>query len=185
MSLVQRYRRYVDNDDPLAASSNFIALMVAASQPFYPLYVYWVIGGDYWPTLFTFFSTPFFLAVPALARSNSLAGRALLPIAGIANTALASLLLGPQSGVLLFLMACVLIAAVQFRKSERWCAFLLVAAATAAYFLLKGTTQYALVDLSDSAATGLIALNAFSVGALLVISGFSFADAIRNDRHER
>jgi len=38
----------------------------------------------------TFLSTPFFLAVPAVARRSSLLDAAMLPIAGIATTVLSA-----------------------------------------------------------------------------------------------
>lgn len=52
----------------MVAACNLIALVVASNQPFYPLYVYWAVSGDVWPTFFTFLSTPLFLAVPVVAK---------------------------------------------------------------------------------------------------------------------
>src|SRR5208282_4409220 len=90
MSAVNRFfnwiAAYVRADDPLAAASNFIALVVASNQPFYPFYIRFFVGDDNGASLLTFLSTPFFLAVPAVARISSLAGRAMLPIVGILNT---------------------------------------------------------------------------------------------------
>ena len=62
---------YARADDPLAAATNFIALCVVGNQPFYPLYVWWVVGDDGWVSFLTFLSTPFFLIIPAIARRSS------------------------------------------------------------------------------------------------------------------
>ena len=35
---------YAADDDPLTATSNRLALILASNQPFYPLYVRWVTG---------------------------------------------------------------------------------------------------------------------------------------------
>ena len=133
MSLLGRLRAYVANDDPLAAACNMIAMLVAWNQPFYPFYLYWIVGGDAWLACITFLSTPFFLAVPFVARRSATAGRAMLPLVGIGNTILSSWAFGPGSGVALFLIPCSLIAAFAFRRSERKTALalILIALATA------------------------------------------------------
>ena len=81
---------YVAHDDPLVRAANVIALVVAANQPFYPLYVHWVIGHDAVPTLATFLSTPFFASVPAISRRDPQWGRTVLVLAGMANTVVAT-----------------------------------------------------------------------------------------------
>ena len=178
MRLARRYRNYVGDQDRLVETSNSIAMMVAASQPFYPLYVWWIVGADAWPALFTLLSTPLFLAVPALARANGMAGRALLPLAGIANTTLAAALLSPQAGAQLFLGPCLLIATMQFRRAERWAGFAIVALATAAYLAvpdIAGTVSFA-----ASEAARLVTLHAVGAGTLTVLAGLWFSDAIGN-----
>lgn len=116
-------RGYAAHDDPLVAAGNLIALVVASNQPFYPLYVYWSVGPDIGPTFYTFLSTPLFLAVPAVSRVSTLAGRVLLPLAGIANTILSAKAFGVQSGVEIFLMPCILLAFVLLRPRERMASF--------------------------------------------------------------
>jgi hypothetical protein len=136
--LWDRVAAYSANDDPMVAACNFISLVVASNQPFYPLYVYWTVSDYIWPTFFTFLSTPFFLAVPAIARRYPMAGRALLPVAGMANTILSAKVFGQASGVEIFLIPCALIAATFFRPSERMLAFLLIGAALLVYLGLSG-----------------------------------------------
>ena len=126
---------YCRSDDPLAAAGNVIALCVVGNQPFYPLYVWWIVGDDGGASLVTFLSTPFFLAVPAVARRSSLAGRAMLPIVGIANTVLSAKAFGVASGVELFLCPCAMIAGMALRAQERRIMLVTVGLAIAAFAL--------------------------------------------------
>src|SRR5260221_5589344 len=45
---------YAHSDDPLAAATNIIALCVVGNQPFYPLYVWRLVGDDGWASFATF-----------------------------------------------------------------------------------------------------------------------------------
>src|SRR5215217_933957 len=94
---VAAVRTYISHPDPRVAAANVIALLVASNQPFYPLYLFWLVSEDITPAWFTFLSTPFFLAVPEVARRSSVAGRALLPLAGIGNSVLSAWLFGVPS----------------------------------------------------------------------------------------
>ena len=123
MRAIDLVRSYAAHPDPLVASANFIALLVASNQPFYPLYVYWLATTNIEPVWYTFLSTPFFLAVPALSRWNTVAGRALLPLAGIGNTILCAQLFGVQSAVEIFLIPCAVLAILLFRPAERTIGF--------------------------------------------------------------
>lgn len=156
----------------MVASCNLIALVVASNQPFYPLYVYWAVSDQIWPTFFTFLSTPFFLAVPAVARHSTLAGRALLPIAGIANTVLSAKVFGQASGVEIFLIPCALIAATFFRPSERLVAFIVIGLAIVAYLGLDGAYGSPVHIYSASEYGAFFRLNAMSAGTLTVFVGF-------------
>jgi len=168
----RRLAAYAAHDDPMVAACNSIALVVAFNQPFYPLYVYWVVSEHIWPTFFTFLSTPFFLAVPLLARRSSAAGRALLVLAGIANTILSAQVLGPASGVEIFLIPCALIAATFFRASERLIAFTLIGCAMLAYFGMDGVHGGAVACSSAVEHRAFLRLNAMSAGTLTVFIGF-------------
>lgn len=162
---------YAAHDDPMVAGCNQIALVVASNQPFYPLYVYWAVSEHIWPTFFTFLSTPFFLAVPALARRSTTAGRALLPLAGIANTILSAKMFGQASGVEIFLIPCALIAAMFFRASERIIAFTLIGLAMLVYFGLDGAYGAVAYLYSASEYQAFFRLNAMSAGVLTVFVG--------------
>ena len=101
--------------DPLAKVAATVALVVASNQPFYPLYLHAIVGKQAWPAWLTLLTTPLFLAVPAVARRHPLAGRAMLPIVGIVNTVFCVKLIGLATAVELFLLPCILLAAILFR----------------------------------------------------------------------
>lgn len=169
--LHDRIAAYAAHDDPMVAACNLIALVVASNQPFYPLYVYWTVSAHVWPTVFTFLSTPFFLAVPAIARRYSRAGRALLPIAGMANTVLSARVFGAASGVEIFLIPCALIAATFFRASERLVGFILIGAALLIYLGLTGRYDAPVHIYTNFEYQAFFRLNAMSAGTLTVFVG--------------
>lgn len=180
--MAERIRAYATHPDGRTALANFVALLVASSQPFYPVYLYWTASTTIWPSLLTFLSTPFFLAVPALARRNALAGRALLVLAGIGNTILCAKVFGTASGVEVFLIPCLALALLLFRPTERLVAWSLGALALGAYLLLHdrygaplhlydAAEQSALARLNFTSAATLTALLAHRVSGLLADEG--------------
>jgi hypothetical protein len=168
VNLLCRLSDYAAHPDPLTAACNRIALLVASNQPFYPLYLWWIVGGDWRVACWTFLSTPFFAAVPALARRNALAGRAMLPLTGIANGILSAKAFGEPSGVELFLIPCGLIACLAFRHSE-WRAGAVLFFATAIAGLLHGHYGMPLGRFNASEYAHFLRLNATSVVALSVL----------------
>jgi len=133
--LMERYNRYAGHADPRTAVANTVALLVASNQPFYPLYLYWAVSPTIWPAFATFLSTPLFLAVPALSRRASRLGRAGLMVAGIGNTLLCRFMFGASSGVDAFLMPCIVLSILLFRRRERWLGFAFAAVCYAIYLL--------------------------------------------------
>lgn len=166
-----RIAAYVAHDDPMVAACNMIALVVASNQPFYPLYVFWAVSDHVWPTFFTFLSTPFFLAVPAIAQRYSKTGRALLPIAGMGNTILSAQVFGPLSGVEIFLIPCALIAATFFKATEKPLAFALIGAAFLVYVGLDGVYGAPVHIYTAPEYHAFSRLNAMSAGTLCVFVG--------------
>lgn len=159
-------RAYAHHPDPRVAAANMISLLVASNQPFYPLYLWWLVSADITAAWFTFLSTPFFLAVPAIARWNSVAGRALLPLAGIGNTVLSAWLFGTASAVEIFLVPCGIIALLLFRPHERVFSLALTALAFGVFLLLHDAygQPLALYDATEYAA--LARLNLVSASML-------------------
>lgn len=183
---------YARHPDPRVAAANVIALVVASNQPFYPLYLYWLVSADITAAWYTFLSTPFFLAVPAVARWNGVAGRALLPLAGIGNTVLSAWLFGTQSAVEIFLVPCGVIALLLFRPGERLAAFTLTALAFGVFLFLHDAygpplAQYdadeyaALARLNIMSATTLTAFVALLFSRILADAELS-ADAAGNEK---
>ncbi|MBV9824172.1 MAG: hypothetical protein JO001_00590 [Alphaproteobacteria bacterium] len=170
-------RRYIDHPDPRVAAGNLIAIVVVWNQPFYPLYLYFVVGHDIAVSFLTFLSTPFFAAVPAVARRNPVVGRALLPLTGFANTVVSAKAFGDASGVELFLGPCVTIAALLFRRAERGVMFALVGLGLAVYLGLHGRYGAPLHLYSSDEYIRLFGLNAFSVLTLSAFVGIAFANA--------
>ena len=161
-------RRYADHGDPLVAACNWIALLVASNQPFYPLYLWVLVGGEWRVACWTCLSTPFFLAVPAVARRNGLWGRALLAAAGIANSLVGIEAFGEASGVALFLLPCALIALLAFRRSEASFMIVLTGAALVAWGLQDHLGE-PLGRFDEEAYRAFFRLNAYSVAILSVM----------------
>jgi hypothetical protein len=163
---------YLAHEDPLVRASNVVALVVAANQPFYPLYIHWILGHDVVPSLLTFLSTPFFAAVPAISRWNARGGRAVLVLAGLANTVLVTKIFGQASGVGIFLLPCLLIAAAFFRPAERTLSLGLMAAGAAIFFGFDGRYGVPICRCTAADEPTLVAVHAVSAGTLVVFIGF-------------
>lgn len=127
MRLIDHLGNYVAHPDPTTAACNRIAVLVAANQPFYPLILAWAVGGDWMTAAWTFLSTPMFASAPAVARRHSVAGRALLPVAGLFNGIVSAKVFGVASGVEYFLLAVGLIVLLALRDAPRAMAGLLLA----------------------------------------------------------
>ncbi|WP_068091426.1 hypothetical protein [Novosphingobium rosa] len=165
MRLARRLKAYAAHPDPATAACNRIALLVASSQPTYPLYIAWLAGGTWWVACLTFLSTPAFLAVPALARHKASSGRALLVLAGLGNAALATKALGTASGVEAFLIPTTIIALIAFKGGLR----LWLIAANMVIALLHAMYGKPWGAFSPQALAALVRLNGWSAGLLSLI----------------
>jgi hypothetical protein len=177
--LWRRVADYAAHEDPLTNAANWVAIVVAWNQPFYPLYLWAVVGGDkVWPAFLTFLSTPFFLAVPAVAKRHSLAARIMLPVTGIANGILSAKAFGVGSGVEIFLIPCALLGAALFRPTERATGLAVVALSAAAYLVPARVFGQSLADYSAADNTGMAGLNAASAAVLVVFIGLLLSGAV-------
>jgi hypothetical protein len=183
-TILLRLREYVSNPDPLAKAAGTVAVLVAGNQPFYPLYLHAIAGTAAWPAWFTLLSTPLFVAVPAVARHHSVAGRALLPVAGVANTVLCVKLFGVASAVELFLFPCILLAAILFRPAERVVAAFVLLTPFIAYMGLDWNLGPPVHVFSIDEYKSIIAVHAASVATLIAFIGLLFA-AILSERGVR
>jgi hypothetical protein len=161
MSLLDRY---IDHPQPETRLANKVALVVGGNGPFYPLYLYWLTPEAGPLMLLTMAAAPLFLAVPLIARLSGPAARMALVLTGLANVLWCTALLGPSSGVPLFVLPCVALALTAWRRQT-------------ALLTLLGlclTTQQAAMRWPWSPLTGLapqrqadlLVMNATSVGAL-------------------
>ena len=165
-------RRYAAADDPRVAAANLVALVLAWNTPFYPVYLLGAAGAAMrnaaWLTLCAF---PVFLAVPAITRRHHLWGRVLLVIAGTGNTLFCTWLLGEASGTQLFLLPCITLAALLFRRTEPAALFSLLASPILAGVTLDGRYPTSPFACSGGSCGGLLWLNAISVAVLVAFLG--------------
>jgi hypothetical protein len=173
------HRRYVAHDDPAAATANLVALVIAWNGPFYPIYVIALIG---WPGLWSFLTmlaSPLFFAVPRVARLNSAAGRAALPLLGALDTVGSTKLLGAASGVGLFVLPCLILCALLYRRGERWLMLPLLGLVLASVLIPASVYGAAIMPLTPNQATRLTGLNLVSVAALIAFLTLQFAAVMR------
>ena len=165
------------SSDPLVETSNWVALTIGSHLPLWPLYVLWSAGREAWPSaLLTITMTPVFLMIPWVSRRSGRMGRVATPLVGIANTALTTWILGMSSGTALFFAPCAALAAILFRRSERW---LMIALTTLPLIVWYGLVYYAPVPLhryNASAASRLFSLNAISISVLIGLFGWFQTD---------
>ena len=159
--LIAAIRDYVHHPDWRTSTANGISLLVASSQPFYPLYVWWLIGREAaLVSLITWFSTPFFLLVPHFSRSN---------------TFLCAWAFGVQTAVELFLIPVAILSILPFRRKEYAIPLALLFAITAAFFFLHDRYGAPLVSLDKAQTNSFVNLHIYSVVALSIYLFWAFA----------
>jgi hypothetical protein len=159
--------RYLAHADPATRIANSVALLVGSNGPFYPAYV-WFLAPEAGPiSLATMAASPFFLAIPWLSRRSATAARIALPMVGIANTVWTAALLGPATGVAVFLFPCLVLALLSWREKPAMLA-VLGSGLLAQQALLRWPWP-ALSGLDPIVQAQLVSLNAVSVGALVAV----------------
>lgn len=159
---------YLAHPDERVATGNLVAAVLAWNTPLYPLWLRWAAGAEAWPAgLLTLCVLPFFAAVPALARRRPVAARLLLAAAGLGNVLFCTWLLGEASGMELFLLPCLLLPGLLFSRRDLFILLPLLGAPLVAYYALHGRYPPPPLAWSASAAAGMFALNAGSVGCLM------------------
>jgi hypothetical protein len=170
----------MQNSDPLTNVAGVTALFLAVNLPFYSIFLYLVISVAAWPAWLALLPVPFYVAVPAMARRHSLAGRAMLPIVGIANVVVWLKLFGVASGVELYLLVCVLLCAILFRPGER-IVMVVVLALSFIVYTTVGRNLVPMQVLSADAYTAFFIANALGVAVLILMVGLMLAALL----HER
>jgi hypothetical protein len=113
------YFRFAAHQDKLTEASNTIALVLASNTPFYPLYLYFILGRAGMPWLFFAGAAfPFFALTLWIARRNGLWSRIWLSVASTLNSIYVTWLLGQASATALFLIPCISLAVLSFRRRE-------------------------------------------------------------------
>ncbi len=106
--------------DPLTQASVTVAWVIFVNKPFYPIYIWYLIGNGFTASLGTLLAAPLFLAVPFLARRAPIAARFTLPLVGTCDTFFETKLFSQNSGTELFYAACIMLVALSFREDEKW-----------------------------------------------------------------
>jgi hypothetical protein len=178
-------RAYVANDDPHVSASNTIAMVIAWNQPYYPLYLWWIVGHDAWVGIPDAFSGLLFFAVPAIARQSGLLGRLAMIVFSVANVVFCSMMLGEAAGVQLLFLPCGMLAAILFTWRERFVMLMMTALPLLVWLLTRGRLDIPPVRFAPAAYASLFTLNAVSAGALMVFFGWLLAGINRQVEQQR
>jgi hypothetical protein len=166
--------------DPLTQATVAVAWVIFANKPFYPLYVWYLVGSGMTASLLTLASAPFFLAIPFIARRSPIIARIMLPAIGTLDTMFETKLFGAASGTELFLAACVMLAALSFRPEEQWSQRALVTLVFGAFLITRNFTGAPLHGWSERELSILFNLNAYAVASLLAFVAFRYAGIERS-----
>ena len=172
----QAYAGYIAHPDPLMEAGNLLAFVIGTNQPFYPVYLLFIVGSGSWRALPLLASMPFFLAVPLLARRFPIGARLLLVLTSLANILLAVTLIGAQAGLAVLFIPCGAIAAILFRDRERPVMLAMVALAMAGWLV---TNSMGPDVFSPSEYASLQRLNAMSAIGLCGVIGIALSGALR------
>ena len=165
--------------DPLTAATVTTAWVICANKPFYPLYVWWLVGNGVMASLATIIAAPLFAAIPFIARRSPLAARVALPVVGTLDTLLETKLFGQAAGTELFLAACIMLAALSFHPEEKNWRRAIAVAIFLAFAAFHDRYGAALHVWSAADLATLFNLNAFAVASLTVFIALRYAGVAR------
>lgn len=168
-------RAYAASADPHVAAGNTIAMVLAWNQPYFPLYLWWIVGHDAWVGIPDAFSGILFFAVPAIARRSGVFGRVTLVVLSVANVAFCSAMLGEGAGIQLLFLPCGMLAAMLFTWRERFLMLAMTALPLVTWLLTRERLDHPPVRFTSEAYASLFTLNAVSAGALMVFFGWLLA----------
>jgi hypothetical protein len=168
-------RAYTASDDPHVAACNTIAMVIAWNQPYYPLYLLWIVGRDAWVGVPDAFSGLLFFAVPAICRRSPLLGKSAMVVFSVANVVFCSMMLGEAAGVQLLFLPCGMLAALLFTWRERIVMLPMASLPLVAWWLTRTRLDVPPIRFSPQAYATLFSLNAVSAGVLMVFFGWMMA----------
>ena len=172
-------RAYTDHPDPRVSVANTVAMVLAWTQPYFPLYLWWIVGRDAWVGIPDAFSGILFFAVPAIARRSALLGRVALVVFGVANVTFCSMMLGEAAGIQLLYLPCGMLAAMLFDWRERFVMLAMTALPLAVWLLTRGWLDIPPIRFTAEAYASLFTLNAVSAGSLMIFFGWLLAGISR------
>lgn len=168
-------RAYTASNDPHVSACNTVAMVIAWNQPYYPFYLWWIVGHDAWVGIPDAFSGVLFFAVPAIARRSGFVGRVAMVVLSVANVVFCSAMLGEAAGVQLLFLPCGMLAAILFTWRERFLMLAMTALPLVTWLITRGRLDNPPVRLQPEAYASLFTLNAVSAGALMVFFGWLLA----------
>jgi hypothetical protein len=172
------YFRLAAHEDKLTEASNTIALVLASNTPFYPLYLYFILGRAGMPWLFfSGASFPFFCITLWVARRSGLGGRIWLSVVASLNSVYVTWLLGEASGTALFLIPCISLAVLSFRRRERLPMAICTALPFVLFYFLQGHFPPPPALYAPKAYHSLLILNEVSVASISAVLAYVFAKA--------
>ena len=173
--MIRWLRAYTNSDDPHVSACNTIAMVIAWNQPYYPLYLLWIVGRHAWVGIPDAFSGLLFFAVPAITRRSPLLGRIAMVVFSVANVAFCSMMLGEAAGVQLLYLPCGMLAAMLFPWRERFVMLTMTALPLAVWYETRGRLDIPPIRFNADAYASLFTLNAVSAGALMIFFGWLLA----------
>lgn len=161
--------------DPRAGATVTIAWVIMANKPFYPFYVWWLVGDGVGMSAITLAAIPLFLTIPLIARKSPFSARLALPMIGTVDTVCESIVFGRASATLLFLAPCMALTLVSFQPVEKWwqrglACFIFVCFAICWWKLKEPVFPWT----TDQIAI-LSSINVFAVAGLMTLIGIRYA----------
>ncbi len=160
---------------PLTQASVTIAWVILLNKPFYPIYVWYLVGNGVIASLATLVAAPFFLAIPFIARLSPIGARAALPTIGALDTLFETKLFGQGSGTEIFFAACIMLVALSFRDEERLLQRGLSILMFGVFLISRGFIGPPLHVWTDQDLVIFFNLNAFAVASLMTFIALRYA----------
>ncbi|WP_112611370.1 hypothetical protein ACK83U_19420 (plasmid) [Rhizobium sp. WW22] len=152
-----------------------IAWVILANKPFYPMYVWWLVGDGVETSAITLVAIPFFLAVPLIARKSPFSARLALPLIGTIDTVFESIVFGRASATLLFLAPCMALTLVSFQPDEKWWQRGLVCCIFVCFAICWWRLKDPVFPWTGGQIAMLMNINVFAVASLMTFIGARYA----------
>lgn len=166
--------------DPLTQATVTIAWVICLNKPFYPVYVWYLVGDGVVASLGSLLAAPVFLAIPFIARHSPVIARISLPIVGAFDTLFETRLFGKSSGTELFFGDCIMLAAVSFHSQEKWIQRSVAALVFAVFLLSRHTGGPPLHGWSDADLAIFLDLNVFAAACLMAFIAIRYAGVAKS-----